>query len=154
MTFVAIPEYFFVYDNPPVRRPYIEPTFQISRVCRQVYYETALLPYQLNTFSFHGNYSVDDCKCFDEWTKSRNPAQKKAVASLQPPRSYFGLYEANRRANFCDKFPGLKRLDITYASVYKMETPQYFHSIKDFPQVLQRRNDSGFVVDWAGTEKG
>jgi hypothetical protein len=97
---------------------FIKPTFQLPRVCRQLYAETALLPYTLNHFKFNeqwlykqgGKYSGTGYTAMDVWIESRIPAQLKAIRSLEVPPRYWSSYTSCRRPAFKKRFPGLKKV--------------------------------------------
>jgi hypothetical protein len=66
-----------------VREPYgqrihncsgFQHTFALLAVCRQIYVETALLPFSLRSFSFN------DPEDFDLWLKALHPAQRDGVS--------------------------------------------------------------------------
>ncbi|KAF2277408.1 uncharacterized protein EI97DRAFT_290545 [Westerdykella ornata] len=64
--------------KPRVNNP-IKNCFSLLRVCRQIYSETALLPFSANTF----HISEDQQEDFDDWLQDRLPIERDAITSLQ-----------------------------------------------------------------------
>jgi hypothetical protein len=95
---------------------FVKPAFQLPRVCRQIYSETATLAYVLNTFKFDretltknkGKYSGNGYSTMDLWLDRLLPAQIKAIQSLQVSRWYWRRYVSGLRPAFRNRFPGLK----------------------------------------------
>lgn len=85
---------------------FVRPTFQLPRVCRQIYVESAPYIYTLNTFAFHS------VATFDRWIKNRCLGQKRLIASLDVPRTYARLYRSGFCKSFRTKFPNISRIGI------------------------------------------
>lgn len=64
--------------KPRVCNP-IQNCFSLLRVCRQIYSETALLPFSANIF----HVSKVDKDGFDEWLHSRSPIEQDAITAIQ-----------------------------------------------------------------------
>ncbi|KAF2847629.1 hypothetical protein T440DRAFT_456084 [Plenodomus tracheiphilus IPT5] len=98
------------------------PNFHLARVCRQLYQETCLLPYQLNHFRFinqwdalfkpTGKYSGYYYNVTDLWLQLRSRAQIKVLASFAPCTEYYSAYRCRKRPIFSSRFPDLKKLDL------------------------------------------
>ncbi|KAJ4345799.1 uncharacterized protein N0V89_011934 [Didymosphaeria variabile] len=97
----------------PSGEPIMKSAFQLHKVCRQVYAETAPLLYTLNMFSF---YHVSD---MDRWIKLRPIGQLQLMTSIEVPFQYFSLYDRGLRTKFRKKFPNIKRISIqgTYTTI-------------------------------------
>ena len=109
------------------------PNLSVPRVCRQLYTETALLPYMLNHFKFVGNLSKTSggkyakrgsYSTFDFWLELRVPAQLQALTSIAPTMSYTLNYLAGDRPAFRKRFPGLKYLDLQSSSSLSLARSQ------------------------------
>ncbi|KAF1925336.1 uncharacterized protein M421DRAFT_13816, partial [Didymella exigua CBS 183.55] len=85
---------------------FIRPTFQLPRVCRQIYVEASPYVYMLNTFTFH------NMATFDRWIKNRCIGQRRLVTSLDVPCTYARLYRSGFRKPFVSKFPNITRIGI------------------------------------------
>ncbi|KAF3040226.1 hypothetical protein E8E11_007275 [Didymella keratinophila] len=85
---------------------FVRPTFQLPRVCRQVYVEASPYVYTLNTFAFH------KLATFDRWVKKRCVGQRRLISSLNVPRTYARLYRSGFRKTFTAKFPNISRIGI------------------------------------------
>ncbi|KAF2118248.1 hypothetical protein BDV96DRAFT_597106 [Lophiotrema nucula] len=83
------------------------PTFQLPQVCRQLYAETALLPYQLNTFALKNTISKSG------WVKSLCAAQRRSITSLRPNYVYWTEYSWYIRKPMTAIFTNLKSVDVT-----------------------------------------
>jgi hypothetical protein len=83
--------------------------FSLLRVCRQIYHETATLPYTMNTFFFE---DIFDLKVYENSTKRQQLQyiQSLAVGECCKP----GIHESVRAA-FKDlpKLPALKEASVT-----------------------------------------
>lgn len=95
------------------------PNLSLSRVCRQMYTETALLPYMLNQFKFNGHLESKDSgkhskvyTPFDYWMEKRTPAQRKVIASVAPTIYYIISWKLGLRPAFLTILPGLQMLDL------------------------------------------
>lgn len=130
---------------------FVKPTFQLPRVSRQVYAETAILPYSLNTFKFTGHvnkrvgkhrglgYCAMDC-----WLDHRIPAQIKAIASLVVDDQYFYRYSEGRRPAFKNRFPALQTLIVDLARPISLDL---FMQLV-FPKVAYTEREGKFSVEW------
>ncbi|EDU50964.1 hypothetical protein A1F94_007232 [Pyrenophora tritici-repentis] len=78
----------------------------LSPVCRQIYDETCLLPYALNSFWF---YSTD---AMQAWISKRLPAQLRQVKEVKVPAYFESRYEFEQGYKFTSYFPMLKVLYI------------------------------------------
>lgn len=101
-----------IYDNrtlyPDTLCPpgFVRPTFQLPRVCRQIYVESAAYVYTMNTFAFHSIATAD------RWIKNRCVGQRRLITSLDVPRTYARLYRSGFRKNFTTKFSNICRIGI------------------------------------------
>ncbi|KAI1588449.1 hypothetical protein Ptr902_10639 [Pyrenophora tritici-repentis] len=95
------------------------PALCLPQVCRQLYAETAILPYTLNHFKFcdseHaliknvGKYTNrNQYSALDLWLDQRSAVQMSAIASLAPMPHYIDRYYWKKRPTFTSLFPGLK----------------------------------------------
>ncbi len=68
--------------NRPHRRSgnRVVQAFSINRTCRQIYDDTKLLYYELNTFSFDNDWAMK------KWMKTLAPVQKRAIRYLVLPQ--------------------------------------------------------------------
>lgn len=82
------------------------PTFQLPRVCRQMYVEASPYVYSMNTFAFHSMAALD------QWIKNRCVGQRRLIASLNIPRTYARLYRCGLRRDFRLKFSNISRIGI------------------------------------------
>jgi hypothetical protein len=114
---------------------FARPSFQLAKVCRQMYMEISPLIYTLNTFSLH------NLETFDRWIKLRTLGQRRLIASIDVPRTYMRLYRSGFRRNFRQKFPNITRIGFDNWTLYC-----------DFDQDrLSSQNKSKKVVDqWKG----
>jgi len=78
----------------------------LSLVCRQIYSETYLLPYSLNSFWF---YSTD---AMQRWISHRLPAQLRQIKEVKAPAYFEGIYESEYGYKFTNHFPMLQVLYI------------------------------------------
>lgn len=85
---------------------FVRPTFQLPRVCRQIYTEAAPYVYTLNTFAFH------TINTLDRWIKNRCVGQRRLIASVDIPRTYSRLYRSGFRKTFRSKLPNISRIGI------------------------------------------
>ncbi|KZM25614.1 uncharacterized protein EKO05_0001866 [Ascochyta rabiei] len=85
---------------------FVRHTFQLPKVCRQVYVESSHHVYLLNTFTFLS------MGAFDRWIKNRCFGQRRLIASLDIPRVYTRLYRSGFRRSFRQKFPNIRRIGI------------------------------------------
>ncbi|KAF2013418.1 hypothetical protein BU24DRAFT_464201 [Aaosphaeria arxii CBS 175.79] len=101
------------YDGveiPRGSRSIEKPNIGLLRVSRQIYVETALLPYVYNTFCFDlalGNST------FTPWMKARRPAQRRAVHCIRLHYRHLVSIFAERRKPLRAFFPNLKYIDGT-----------------------------------------
>ncbi|KAF2831595.1 hypothetical protein CC86DRAFT_463452 [Ophiobolus disseminans] len=102
------------------------PNLCLPRVCRQLYMETALLPYVLNHFKFvgyltkttGGKYSTrGGYSTMDVWSQLRKPAQLQAITSIAPTLYYLHNYLLGDRPGFRKRFPALKHVDLRLSSM-------------------------------------
>ncbi|PSN62284.1 hypothetical protein BS50DRAFT_624977 [Corynespora cassiicola Philippines] len=121
-------------SNSNTAAPFIRPTFQLPRACRQLYAETALLIYQLNHFEFDldprtayvfraegggggraGKYGGFSFNIMDLWVERRAAAHLRAIPSIESPVLYSEQYlrkvEADvfKRPAFVTRFPNIRR---------------------------------------------
>ena len=85
---------------------FVRPTFQLPKVCRQIYLEASPYVYTLNTFAFH------TVAALDRWIKNRCVGQRRLIASLDVPRTYMRLYRTGFRRTFKSKFPNISRVGV------------------------------------------
>ncbi|KAJ4296249.1 beta transducin [Kalmusia sp. IMI 367209] len=95
------------------------PPWQLPLVCRQLYAETALLPYSLNSFRFvdrndlvkaTGKYKGPHYNVLDLWFEKRRPAQVKAIQFLHVPARYLRKYIERKRPSFQKRFPNIRKV--------------------------------------------
>jgi hypothetical protein len=91
-----------------------QPTaFHLPEVCRQIYFETAILAYKLNTFII--DLYIDGNR---EIMKALLPAQRDAVASVVPESIFFEIYVTNKPIqSLRTTFPNLKRIEVPSGSL-------------------------------------
>ncbi|KAF1839896.1 uncharacterized protein K460DRAFT_437847 [Cucurbitaria berberidis CBS 394.84] len=94
-----------LYTNANLRT-FIRPTFQLYKVCRQMYVETSAMIYMLNTFGFKGSGT------FDRWIKKRAIGQRRLINSVDIPYEYMRLYRGGFRKLFREKLPNIKRIGV------------------------------------------
>ncbi|KAF1949088.1 hypothetical protein CC80DRAFT_581879, partial [Byssothecium circinans] len=90
--------------NSPPSYNYIQPRFQLPRVCRQIHAETAPIVYSRNTFGF------DTLQAMDRWIRNRTSAQLELVTSINVPFEYMRLYNHKFRKTFKEVFPNTSAL--------------------------------------------
>jgi hypothetical protein len=76
----------------------------LSTVCRQLYDETCLLPYALNTFS------PITLKRMDAWLSLRLPVQCNAIVSFKVTEAMVEDYWFDRHYTFSSMSPNIRRL--------------------------------------------
>jgi hypothetical protein len=85
----------------------------LLRTCRQIYSETALLPYKLNTFSTHYQLFQFNLRC---WLKPFQDAQISLIQleliSGDDLKVLYGLTGEQAFKNKLDLLPGLKRVHV------------------------------------------
>jgi hypothetical protein len=91
---------------------FVRPTFQLPKVCRQIYVEASPYIYTMNTFTFHSIATAD------RWTRSRCVGQRRLIASVDVPRTYARLYRSGFRRTFRSKFPNIQRIGIDNWSLF------------------------------------
>lgn len=137
---------------------FVRPTFQLPRVCRQVYLEASAYVYTENTFAFH------DLASFDRWIKNRCIGQRRFVASLDIPRTYTRLYRSSLRKGFRLKFPNIKRIGIDNWTLFcdydqtrrqpkaKGRSPveMWAEAKGKIVQEIRAREDADLIVEWHG----
>ena len=88
---------------PLLKRNSFAKLLAVTRVCRQIYSEAALLPFRLNVFRIH------QLATLVKFTEYMQPAQRAAITTLR-----LGLYDAMRKDTLavCDlgPFQALKRV--------------------------------------------
>ncbi|KAF2270746.1 hypothetical protein CC78DRAFT_596414 [Lojkania enalia] len=82
----------------------------LLHVCRQLYDETTILPYTLNTFTFHDLYDVD------LWIRKTLPCQLETIKSVGICASWawsdaLNYYDLD--SQLISKLPGLRKLKIS-----------------------------------------
>ncbi len=84
------------------------PVFHIPEVCRQIYAETAILIYKLNTFVL---YSAPARTVI--WSRSMLPAQRSAITSITVDLKFLFRYIKELRGqSFQGLFPNLKKIEV------------------------------------------
>lgn len=91
-------------EKPPSN--FVKPTFQLLRVCRQIYVEASHMVYTMNTFGFNNG------DVMERWFKSIPLGHKRAVASINVPSSYMRTYAKGIRKPLHQKFLNIKRIGI------------------------------------------
>jgi hypothetical protein len=95
-----------LYPDNMCSPSFVRLTFQLSKVCRQIYVEASPYVYTLNTFAFHSMATLD------RWIKNRCIGQRRLISSLDVPRTYIRLYRSGFRKPFRSKFPNISRIGI------------------------------------------
>lgn len=138
-----------LYIDSMSRQSFIRPTFQLQKVCRQLYVETASIVYTLNTFGFN-NYQT-----FDRWTKQLSVGQKRLVASVDMPSEYMRLYRNGTRKLFREKFPNIKRIGVDLSCAYyaqHMNNETLSRAKQSVVDSIKEKEGAHVVVAWhAGT---
>ncbi|KAF2118249.1 hypothetical protein BDV96DRAFT_569537 [Lophiotrema nucula] len=139
---------FGTHSLPAVPPGFVTPTFSLPKVCRQMYAETALLPYRLNMFAF------DAPRIFDVWVRSRTLAQKRATSSLQPPlRSTTQIIDGTRAA-LSKKFPNLERIDLSDSAwgrvIYADDYGWSMHNetLQEISESLKQSEKGDVTITW------
>ena len=101
------PECFHKEDSRPAKY-----SCSLIRTCRQTHREAALLPFQINTFSFT---SSTDLRM---WLPRLMAKQQRAIACIE-----LGYWNHFRRQPRMKNLIGLKKLTLSY----QMHRPQYIH---------------------------
>ncbi len=84
------------------------PVFHIPEVCRQIYAETAIMIYKLNTFDLY--YEPERTIM---WSRNMLPAQRNAITSITLDIFFYRNYaKVLGGQSFEAFFPNLKRLEV------------------------------------------
>ena len=115
--------------------------FQLPRVCRQIYSDTALLLYSLAIFSFENNgRGKNRPTVWSIWASGLSPAQQAAVKTVEVENcdawGYYGF-------NFSTLFHGLERLQIR-DGIAKDAQQQTFIGMKE----MQGEDIDIVVTNW------
>lgn len=130
------------------------PSLVLPRVCRQLYTETALLPYMLNHFKLVGHlhaapgakYDNSWYNSLDYWMTRRTPAQLKVITSLAPSFRYIFQYRNGNRPSFCTTFPSLQDLDLRAgSSALGTDGPQRVWKTR---KVIAKDLESSLTIQW------
>ncbi|KAF2874983.1 hypothetical protein BDV95DRAFT_603756 [Massariosphaeria phaeospora] len=115
------------YENGPkkcrvrrVRQQYRQSgyaVFRLSEICRQIQQETTVMPYALNTFTFSVLNFLGGLRGFFDWAYQLSPAQRNAVASIQPHCHAVYEYMEDKTPTLKSAFPSLGRIYILDCSV-------------------------------------
>ncbi|KAF2622060.1 hypothetical protein BU25DRAFT_415585 [Macroventuria anomochaeta] len=137
---------------------YVRPTFQLPKVCRQIYVEASPYVYSLNTFAFHSMATLD------RWIKSRCVGQKRLIASLDIPRTYMRMYRTGFRRSFRSKFPNISRLGVDNWTLFcdydqirrlpenkgKGAIDMWVEAKANIITEIQEKEGQGMSIDWHG----
>jgi hypothetical protein len=109
----------------------------LSSVCRQVYDQTQLLPYLLNTFTFRSSDTML------VWIGCRIPIQMEKVKFLKVPAYSERYYEEGSDKKFTDHFP---QLEVLYVDLWRvhgelgdMTAPEFRENLDDRVKTLLKR---------------
>ena len=118
----------------------------LSLVCRQMYDETCLLPYALNSFGF------TSMNALRIWTSSRLPIQSRQIKVLKTPISFERAYFEQSSCRFTDLFP---HLEVLYVDLWNARfscemngwsADQIEQDVQERTKVLLQRERSGLKI--------
>lgn len=112
-------------------KSYVKPSFQLHKVCRQMFVEAAPFIYTLNTFSFSGLSAID------LWINSRSTVQLQLVSSIDFPLEYSHLYDHEFREALCKTFPNIQRIGIDILVPYLSRSIN--ETLQDRKQYIMKR---------------
>jgi len=115
-------------------------------VCRQMYDETCLLPYALNSFAF------TSMSALRIWTSSRLPIQLRQIKVLKTPIFSERAYFEQSSCRYTDLFP---HLEVLYVDLWNARmssemngwsADQIEQDLKERTKVLLQRERSGLKI--------
>lgn len=118
----------------------------LSLVCKQMYDETCLLPYALNSFGF------TSMSALRTWTSSRLPIQLRQIKVLKTPPFSDRAYFKQSYCRFTDLFPHLEVLYVDlWNARYSSEmngwsADQIEQDLQQRTKVLLQRERSGLII--------
>ena len=116
-----------------------------ASVCRQMYSETCLLPYTLNTFCF------DSHKAMQTWMSCRLAVQRHAITSFKPPTAMIREYIKKQSSTFKKWLPKLKTLYLDLWAPIETRARTMMDEditswIEQRKQELEKREGPGVVI--------
>lgn len=111
------------------------PYILLTLVCRQVYHETCLLPYSLNTFSFERT-------AFWMWNSNRLPVQRNVIRTLDLPLNPDHLYERQNTFELRSIFPALEKVYVDVTMMFSPAKTVAFGSLEAFKSTVLEKEKS------------
>ncbi|KAI4708984.1 hypothetical protein J4E89_006386 [Alternaria sp. Ai002NY15] len=141
--------------GPNTSSSFVQPTFAVPKVCRQMYVESSAMVYSLNNFGFD---NLDTC---DRWILGRPLGQRRLIVSVDMPFGYYSLYKDGFRKLLRQTFPGIVRVNL-HTKMAEMSqrivTSTWFHTVptreplndtkQRFVDQVKKKEGDGIEVDW------